>query len=205
MACARTVYQPFATFHALTNTQFLPSPVFTSTSTATMFLNMLPPEVRVQIYQIMIQETVIAKSHSPHDYIGLILSCKEINREYSFEANKSTNHIRTHIENRWKFPQPLVLQPSAYTCPMQYHVSIPPELLHLPIKRRGPSLFAFIPLSSPFELGSYFPYRTQASAPSTHPITRHLHLSASGLCSRDSTTTSAVRSKSAMDGIARPH
>lgn len=114
-------------------------------STATMFLETLPPELRVQIYNIIIERTIKSKTESPHQYRGLILSCKQVHAEYMFEANKTPNPIQEIIESHWSLPESFVLQPSNYNCPMQLHISIPETVPSLPDKERKAEIYAIIP------------------------------------------------------------
>lgn len=116
-----------------------------------MFVELMPPELRVEVYRIIIGRTMVSKKQSHRIYRGLIFSCRQIIAEYNFEADKSSSSERavsnneTCVQKRWNFDKPLVLDPSGYNCPMQLHVAIPEQVLRLPEKERKSKISAILP------------------------------------------------------------
>lgn len=109
-----------------------------------MFLTSLPPELRVQVYNVIIERTFVTKFESPHAYRGLILSCKEVHAEYTFEADKSVKPIDNVIQSKWGYSR-LKLHLSGYIVTMQVHVSIPHKVLKLDEDPREGKIGSIIP------------------------------------------------------------
>jgi hypothetical protein len=154
-----------------------------------MFLE-LPAELRIQIYKVIIDRTIVAKNSvtnvsedtaSKEDeriYRGFLFSSKRILEEYRVEATNLIPPIDSIIQELWTFSEPLLIAPSnEYSLPTHINITLPISLFGPgPLSRRNimSNIIAIMPTILMHRTRITFSISKSASANSK--VVRHAYL-----------------------------
>lgn len=104
-----------------------------------MFLR-LPPELRIEVYRIIIDRTIVIKDPTVQQasqlYRGLLFSCKQVLVGYNAEAEQFVQPVDSIIYDSWDFDDPMVGRPflmaptSKFSYPTHIQISLPIVLLY---------------------------------------------------------------------------